>query len=339
MSAPIALPHRVTPGMCPVNGIRDLIQWRYGRDWSNEFVHGLGLGGGFAYLRINVADPPRQVYWGNAPPRQHEYLAQLLGANCTVTENRTFKTAWGRACQAVDAGTPPLIGPLDMFHLHFYQGIYHARHIPIHYLLLVGYDDSRAYVLDTSLEAVQEVPLHALQAAWDVNVPGQGKRNCLAVLDLPEHLAPTDSLVRQAITDQCRVMLRPPVSMLGVPAMEKVSREIAGWPRELGQEVAAACLLQVRTFLSSPPDAEGGNYTAGRDRYLTFMREAEAAAGLDLAGPISDMQQSMATIPALAHATRDGRLEEAGRLMGLIAAVEKRAVAALEQIVVGSEAH
>jgi hypothetical protein len=47
--------------MCPVNGIRDLVQWRSGQDWTNEFLWGLGQGGGFAYLRFNAADPPRQV--------------------------------------------------------------------------------------------------------------------------------------------------------------------------------------------------------------------------------------------------------------------------------------
>ena len=30
---------------------------------------------------------------------------------------------------------------VDMFHLHFYEDIYHKRHIPIHYVLLVGYDE------------------------------------------------------------------------------------------------------------------------------------------------------------------------------------------------------
>jgi hypothetical protein len=60
----ISIPHRRAHGLCPVNGIRDLVHWRTGRDWSNEFLHGLGQGGGFDYLRFNFADPPRQVYWG-----------------------------------------------------------------------------------------------------------------------------------------------------------------------------------------------------------------------------------------------------------------------------------
>src|SRR4030042_1745613 len=100
----LTIPHRIKPGMCPVNGIRDLVQWRTGRDWSNEFVWGLGLGGGFAYLRFNQADPPRQMYTGNASPRQHRYLAELFKAGFSEVENRAFKFSWGKACQAVERG-------------------------------------------------------------------------------------------------------------------------------------------------------------------------------------------------------------------------------------------
>ena len=69
MSKILNIPHRTRHGMCPVNGIRDLVQWRSARDWSNEFLWGLGQGGGFAYLRFNAADPPRQVYTGISTPR------------------------------------------------------------------------------------------------------------------------------------------------------------------------------------------------------------------------------------------------------------------------------
>ena len=175
----LTIPHRRREGMCPVNGIRDLIQWRSGRDWSNEFVWGLGQGGGFAYLRFNAADPPRQVYTGIATPRQHRYLAELLDADFTEVENRAFKFSWSKAQEALDQGTPPVLGPLDMFHLHYYKGIFHQRHIPIHYVLLAGHENDKACVYDTDKAVVQEIPLDELRLAWDVNVPGLGKRNRL----------------------------------------------------------------------------------------------------------------------------------------------------------------
>ena len=114
----------------------------------------------------------------------------------TAIEGRSFRFSWEKACEAVDAGTPPVLGPLDMYYLPFYEVLYHTRHIPIHYVLLVGYDEDRAYVHDTDLPAVQEIPLQELEPAWDVNVPGLGKRNRLVILDVPSDLPPTGELIR-----------------------------------------------------------------------------------------------------------------------------------------------
>jgi len=329
----LAIPHRRARGMCPVNGIRDLIHWLSGRDWSNEFLWGLGQGGGFAYLRFKAADPPRQVYWGIAGPRQHRYLAELLDADYTEIENRTFKFSWGKAQEAVDAGTPPVLGPLDMFYLPFYEDIYHKRHIPIHYVLLVGYEDEKAYVHDTDKGDIQEISLNELQLAWDVSVPGLGKRNRLVVFDIPQRLPPTDELVRKSIADECQTMLHPPVSMVGIPAMKKVAREIARWPEELGGDTAARCLRQVREYLNSPPDLEGDHLTAGRDLYVAFLQEAGAMAGLDFSEAIGRLRETIAAIPELAEAIRQNQLEEAAACFQRIAEVEAEAYAELSKIV------
>ncbi len=328
----LTIPHRRAHGMCPINGIRDLVHWRSGRDWSNEFLWGLGQGGGFAYLRFKGADPQRQVYWGIAGPRQHRYLAELLDADYSEIENRAFKFSWGKAREAVDAGTPPVLGPLDMFHLHFYEEIYHKRHIPIHYVLLVGCEEEKAYVHDTDKEGIQEISLDELQLAWDVNVPGLGKPNRLAVFDIPQRLPPTDVLVRKSIADECQTMLHPPVSMVGIPAMRKVAREIARWPEELGEDTAAKCLRQVRQYLNSPPDLEGDHLTAGRDRYITFLQEAGPMAGLDFSKAVSRLSESIAAIPELAEAIRQNQLEEAAACFQRIAEVEAEAYRELNKI-------
>jgi hypothetical protein len=332
----LAIPHRRAQGMCPVNGIRDLVHWRSGRDWSNEFLWGLGQGGGFAYLRFKAADPPRQVYWGIAGPRQHQYLAELLHAGYTEIENRTFKFAWKKAREAVDAGTPPVLGPLDMFYLPFYEGIYHKRHIPIHYELLVGYQAEKAYVHDTDKSGVQEIPLEELQLAWGVSVPGLGKPNRLVVFDILQSLPPADVLVRKSIADQCQTMLRPPVSMVGISAMKKVAREIANWPDELGEDTAARCLRQVREYLNSPPDLEGDHLTAGRDLYVKFLQEAGAMAGLNFTEAINRLCESIAFIVELAEAIRQGRLEDAAGYFDRIAQAETEAYACLSKIVGGA---
>jgi hypothetical protein len=282
------------------------------------------------YLRVNVVDPPRQVYWDNATPRQHKYLAELFGAGYSESEGRAFKSSWLKARAAVDAGTPPVLGSLDMFHLHWYVGLYHQRHIPIHFLLLVDYDDGRAYVQDTSQKQVQTIPLEELRLAWDVNAPGLGKRNRLAVLDIPQELPSTETLIRQAIADQCRTMLQPPASMLGVPALKKVAREIARWLTELGEEAAARCLRQVR---NSPPDLEGNHLTAGRDLYLTFLQEAGPMAGLDFTAAIHWLGESLAIIPELAEAIRCNELEQAAAALARVAEAQAAVFTELSRMV------
>ncbi len=329
----LTIPHRRAHGMCPVNGIRDLVQWRSGRDWSNQFLYGLGLGGGFAYLRFKSADPPRQVYWGIAGPRQHKYLAELLDADYTEIEKRSFKFSWRKAQEAVDAGTPPVLGPLDMYYLHFYEDIYHQQHIPIHYLLLVGYDDENAYVYDTDKEDVQAILLNELELAWDVNVPGLGKRNRLAIFDIPKDFASTDALIRKSIADECQTMLNPPVSMVGIPAMKKVAREIAHWPQELGKDTADKCLRQVREYLNSPPDLMGDHLTAGRDLYIAFLEEAGPMAELDFSEAIGWLRGAMTIIPLLAEAIRQRHLEEAAASFSRIAEREMQAYAELSKVV------
>jgi hypothetical protein len=329
----LVIPHRVKDGMCPVNGIRDLVHWRSGRDWSNEFFWGLGLGGGFAYLRFNAADPPRQVYTGNATPRQHKYLAELFHAGFTEVENRAFKTSWGRARESLEAGIPPVLGPLDMFHLHFYEGIYHERHIPIHYLLLVGCEADRAYVHDTGHEEVQVVPLDELRLAWDVNVPGLGKRNRLVALDIPTEPPATAVLIRRSIADECQTMLHPPVNMLGIPAMRKLAREIPRWPDELGEAAAARCLRQAREYLNSPPDLEGHHLTAGRDLYIAFLQEAGPMAGLDFSGAISRLCESMAVVPEIAGAIKRNDLGKASAGFERMAEAEAQAYGELSRMV------
>ncbi len=51
----LELPHRPAPGLCMLNGLRDLIHWRSGRNWSTEFLYGLSGGSGLTLLAIAAA--------------------------------------------------------------------------------------------------------------------------------------------------------------------------------------------------------------------------------------------------------------------------------------------
>jgi hypothetical protein len=173
----------------------------------------------------------------------------------------------------------------------------------IHYLLPLVMM-TNAYVHDTDKQEVQSVPLAELEPAWDVNVPGLGKRNRLAILNIPQEIPPTDVLIRKSIGDECRMMLNPPVSMVGIPAMEKVSREIAHWSTELGKDGTEKSLQQVREYLNSPPDILGNHLTDGRDIYVT-PRAGWRMINLDFSEAINRFQAGIKVMGKIADAISD----------------------------------
>ena len=180
---------------------------------------------------------------------------------------------------------------------------------------------------------MQTIPLNDLEMAWDVNVPGLGKRNRLATLDIPNQIAPTETLIRKSIGDQCRMMLKPPVSMVGIPAMQKVAREMANWPEELGMDKTRLCLRQVREYLNSPPDIMGNHLTAGRDIWITFLEQAGAMANLDLSEATYLFRAGMAILPEIAEAIQQEELSEAAEGFSRVAENEKKAYSILQKIV------
>jgi hypothetical protein len=124
-------------------------------------------------------------------------------------------------------------------------------------------------------------------------------------------------------------MLKPPVSMLGIPAMEKVAHEIANWPQELGMETARVCLSQVREYLNSPPDIEGNHLTAGRDIYISFLEQAGEMANLDFSEAINQFRAGMAVLPEIAEAIQQEDLSKAAAGFARVAENEKIAYSIL----------
>jgi hypothetical protein len=200
-------------------------------------------------------------------------------------------------------------------------------------MLLVGCDDECAIVVDTGWEEVQQISLADLEVAWNISVPGMGKRNRLAILNLPEKIEPIEKLIRKAIRDQCQLMLKPPVSMLGIPAMQKLAREIQGWPQELGDETRQRCLQQVLEYLNSPPDSQGDHLTAGRDLYIAFLQQASEAARLDFSKPIDQLQVVLDIIPKIAQAIQVMDLSTAAKSFMQVAVAEKQAFSLLNELV------
>ncbi len=346
----LKLPHKVLDYACPINGLEDMYEWKTGNRLPGYFLMDLSMTG-FLYLRQKNAPTPRMVFWGNGTGRpQHDLLANIIGYTWTSMEGKSFSTSWKAATRSIDRGLPVILGLLDMFHLPYYPHFYHRIHIPQHYVLLVGYDQgsSVAYVQDNGLPGIQTIPLEDLQEAWNVNNPGQGKKNTLFILEFNDRIAPLEEIVVNGLRKKANLILHPPVGFMGINGMRKLAADISRWPQELPDDQIKKCLTDLVTFTCSVVPMLPQrmlpfrlNYTdphqAVRDR---FSKEISSLAGSismpglkEAADLLAESGRSIGRLTDVITdqiLTQTVRLEEPAQLIAEIADLEERAYRQLD---------
>jgi len=230
MAKLIELPHEVHESTCYVNGLFDVLTWR-GARYDYFLLPIIGGMASFAYLKFKMAEPPCMVYWGNNPKYLLRDLGEIIGFTQTISEGKSFRNEFPRMKEHLDNDEPVMVGALDMYYLHYYPDLYKKEHIPIHYLLMVGYDDEQqtVYVQDCSVSGVQEISYPEFERALNVNVPGMSKKNTFRVFRLPKKMPAELEVADKGFAYKARRMLKPPVSMFGIPAMRKLAKEIVSW--------------------------------------------------------------------------------------------------------------
>ena len=243
----IEMPHKFCDYTWYVNGLEDVLAWKGGR--YMDFL--LSVAGGmasFAYLKFKLAKPPCMVFWNTNPKYLLKNLEQIIGFSQTVVEGKSFKTSFAKLKEFIDKSQPVMTGALDMYYLHYYPNIYRKQHIPIHYFLVVGYDDEKrvVFVHDCGRTSVQQVPYDEFEKALDVQVPGMSRKNTLRVFKLPEKIPSELDVARKGFILKAEQMLKPNVKMFGIPAMRKLAREITGWNDK-------ECFEHLVIYATAPP--------------------------------------------------------------------------------------
>jgi hypothetical protein len=338
----IALPHKVCGLTCMINGLEDLYEQETGvrlPDWLLLHLSGML---GFVYIKNKHAPAQRMVFWGMQIAKyQYAELADIVGFRWQMTADRGFPYTLRRVKTSIDGGNPALLGALDMFHLPYYDRFYHKIHVPIHHVLMVGYDDDKndALVLDCDRPEVQRIPFPDLQAAWDVDAPGLGKKNTFYTFAFNDRIADVERIARAGLAKRAAAMLEAPVSMLGIKGMRKLARELPGWPSELGGKGLNVSLRHLAEFTGFPPVppnrltgyAAPDNHRGGREVFAGLLRRlaqdysepswAEAAGFFDQ----SARALEKATGTVVDYLLRKSNtLDEAASLIGKIADIEEQ---------------
>jgi len=241
------LPHRICESTCYVNGLEDILAWK-GSEYTDYLLSVVGGMASFTYLRFKRADPPCMVYWGANTKYLMKDLANIIGFKETVVEGKTFKNMFSILKKAIDNGKPVVAGALDMYHLHYYPELYKKQHMPIHYILAIGYDDEEqvVYAHDCSHGGVQKIPYRDFEESLDVKVPGMSKKNTIRTFVLPEKLPTELEVARKGFSYKAEKFLNPPVKLFGVPAMRKLAEEIFEWDNK-------KCFEHMATYATTPP--------------------------------------------------------------------------------------
>ncbi len=244
----LQLPHRVCKSTCFSNGLEDILAWQ-GETYMEYLIPVLGGMGEFSYLKFKNATPPHMVYWGANTKYLMQDMAHILGFEQLLLENRSFANTFTKMKDQINQEHPVVVGALDMYYLPYYPEIYHVRHIPIHYVLLVGYDDEsqRVFVQDCGCKQVQTVSYEEFERSLDVNVPGMSKKNTVRAFILPRPLPSELEIAQKGFYFRANKMLHPPVALFGIPAMRKLAKEIFTWKDKESFE-------HLVTYATTPPE-------------------------------------------------------------------------------------
>ncbi|MCW4044186.1 MAG: BtrH N-terminal domain-containing protein [Candidatus Bathyarchaeota archaeon] len=243
----ITLPHRVCESTCFWNGLEDMFAWK-GVNYPDFLLSSVGGMPGFAFINSKRANPPHQVYWGACPKYLIRDLAQITGFSETVIEGKAFKSMLTKLKRFIDDGLPVMAGALDMYYLHYFPYLYKKIHVPIHYVLVVGYDDEEktVFVHDCCCKQAQRISYEEFEKSLDVSTPGMSKKNTFRAFALPEKIPSEFEVAAKGFRFKAEKQLKPPVNLFGIPAMQKATEQIPEWNDK-------KCFEQMVAYATTPP--------------------------------------------------------------------------------------
>jgi hypothetical protein len=236
-----------------INGLEDMYEWKTGTRLPDYLLFLLGGMSGFSYIQNKNANPPKMVLWGPQMKLMYEFLSDVIGYAWKYIENRSFNFTLGKAKECIDRSFPVILGALDMFHLTYYEKFYHRTHIPIHYVLMIGYDDNEqiAFINDCGKKETQKVSYNDLEKAMNVHVPGISLKNTIHGFKFNKDISDLKRIVFKGLKKKADYNLNPPVRFLGLPGIKKLSEEFPDWLEKLTKPQLKKCLMHFVEYTGS----------------------------------------------------------------------------------------
>ena len=214
----------ILKGNTAIRPLLEICLKQLGIELSEPMLFGLGEGLGFIFWNMKMMDFP--FIGGRVKPdRLTENLCRNLSLKLEVTETSSKPKAWKNASNFIKQGKAVGL-KLDCYHLEYFTT---KIHFAGHYVAFYGYDDEYAYLIDTDQQGGKvKTSLKSLELARSEK-GSMSSRNLTYIINIGEKSTDLKTAVKQAIKNNAKDFLNPPIKNLGYKGIFKTSSEIKKW--------------------------------------------------------------------------------------------------------------
>ena len=275
----IEVKHDVRDYECMWSGIEDLYSARLQEFVPPFFFFTMSGTGNFIYLK---GEDFRQAAWSNGRvDKMYDFMGPIARFSYQHTDGLTFKETMELAKAEIDQDRPVILGPVDMYYLSYFPKIYQRVHIPIHYVMMVGYDEEKAYLIDGGVAQMQEVAYSDLEIALNVRKTELGDKNGIYAIKIADQLPSLFEIAKEALNQKAKDMLKPKQAFMGIEAMRRLAYEFPTWKQELSPKAYKSALENLAMYAGTVPQLPmrlfGGEdkgdiiYQAGREKMVEVL--------------------------------------------------------------------
>lgn len=274
----IDIKHHVCDGCCMWSGIEDVYANLTREEIPDAFFLAMASYGENVYLKFKDNSNPRMLSVCDGRTRStYSRLKDMLGMTYKISEGCTYEYSLKMVRKEIDNGRPVLLGPIDMYYIPYLK-MYHHDHIPMHYVMAVGYDETNFYIYDCGREEQQVFPVEELRNAWNIEKNAVGDKNGFVRFSLPEHpIAPLE-LVELSMKRKAKEQLAEKPRFVGVNAFRLAAEEFPKWSKIFDRETYITAMANLTSgFYTVPkvpnrilgidePESEGFRFTGNLHR-------------------------------------------------------------------------
>ncbi|MBI3764008.1 MAG: BtrH N-terminal domain-containing protein [Chloroflexi bacterium] len=275
---------------------------------SEEMLLGLGAGVGFIYWH-QKGMPPFIGGRANARGEFEPLAGKRTGVQVTAHTTSSARAAERTLLEMLDSGQPAMI-QCDMGFLPYFDFGGYDYHFGGHVVVVCGYNArTRQVLVADRREELHPVSMEQLEKARASTFKPFPPKHRWYTFDFSRKRQPTGREVRQAIAEQSKGMLAPPISNLGVKGIRKAAESVLKWPALMDESALRRALFNAYISLDATGGTGGGIF---RYMFSRFLREVAGTTGdprlneiADTFQRIGDRWQDVAAMFQRASAAKD----------------------------------